>query len=287
MAAPLSLFQLLMDSLQDARPGMAPDSPAEIARKYPQSWEPDPESGAQTRFPPPVNVPSREERRLSLARFAEQAQPDYQWIVPPRNAGQTTSNGAWSTLSWAPSPMPAPRGKLSAALLGLRGRPIPPPPPPPDLPKIPMPEVPMELKLWWEVMKMHPELFGMSRLDEKPFSKAAENSVNAIQDLFSKGKRSDGSKAGRPATIPEAPSIVPDIPDDASDTPENESSRPTKTKEECEKEKQEALAFCIKAKEEGNKGFFGGKRWDFNKCIKGQLSVGCGGRDPQKSWKKK
>ena len=114
------LYQLLLDALEDSRPGMAPDDPAEIARRYPQNGATDsPHAEAQSRFPPVSNSPPRDPnfRQLSRAPFAAEAQasdgsnarsnpPAYLWTAPPQNAGSFGAHGDRPTLPWWAPPLP-------------------------------------------------------------------------------------------------------------------------------------------------------------------------------------
>lgn len=305
MAANLGLYELLMDALQSSRPGMALDDPAQVARHYPQGDDHlnGSASEAKTGFALPVEVSPRDEsiRQLSLAPFATQSRTPAgsgapstasgsRWTASSHNTGLTASDGGRSTLPWwAPPPPPVmlgPGGRLGWALRGLGG---PLPPAPADSPKIPMPEMPPALRLWWEMLKMYPEfhrkLYFPRGLDE---SEDANSSAAAPTDYYSEKKRGPKPKRDRPEDIPDAPSIVPSIPDDTSYTPKNEISRPIKTEEECEKEEQEAYKFCKQARKNGWNGPFSvsgeipREDWDIEVCMKGQMSPECGG-DPIKT----
>lgn len=223
MAYP-GLYQSLMDALQDQRPGMAPDDPAEISRRYPQGGVPDGWNWeAQTRYPQPADESTRAQqiRQLSLAPFAAQAfgrsntpssLPGDDSIVSLQSARQAGAYAAEPTLWAAGMRLPMAGGRFSPT--GRFGRPIPPPPAPSDLPKMPMPEVPQALKLWWEWVKLHAQFAGAfgppGAMDN---SNGAATGVAPIDELHAR-KRNAKPKAG-PTNMQGAPGTVPDADADA------------------------------------------------------------------------
>ncbi len=281
-------YPRLLEALERSGPGIAQDDPAEVARRYPQSGVPDDwHSEAQTRFPPPVDVPSREERRLSLARFAAEVLAS--GGEPAQAAGYAGPYGAGLGLpSWArtvPSISPMRGGRFGLAWPGGAGGPLP-PPSPSDRASIRMreiPELPQAWKLLWPLIQASPEYLRKRLLGELYDSKDADAAVGPILEFDQKRGQRDGSET--PKNIPDAPSIVPDAQGDASATTDKHSGGPRKDDADCEKERQEARAFCLEAREQGLKGFFGiehlkkprSTHWDIDKCMKGQMSGPCGG----------
>lgn len=234
MVAPRSLFQLLTEALQESRPGMAPDDPAAIARRYPQSGVSNSSNAeAQTRFPPPADVPPRDPnfRQLSRAPIAVQAQdsgksnvqpnsPDYLWTEPTQKArsfGQYADNPLpW----WAPQPPPfllAPGRRFAVPRAGGLGGPTPLPwPSGPSSFRMPeISELPEAWKLLlWPLVQTYPEHVRKRLLGELDESKDADTAAGAILELYQKRRRDAGSK--RPATILNGPSVVPDADADVS-----------------------------------------------------------------------
>lgn len=288
-----SLYQRLLEVLQESQPGMVPDDPAEIARRYPQSGVPDGSySEAQTRFPPPVDVPTPDERRLSLARFAAEAlasgsvqssSPDYRGTAPPQSAGYSSAYGAGPTLPWwAGSMLPVRGGGF--AVRGTRGFGGQMPwPGPTDIPRIPMSEA---WKIFGPMLTLYPELLRERLMGERDEDKVGDPAAGQILDVYQAKRPGKGSKAG-PVKIQDGPSVVPDADADASAAAaaDEDSSGPRENDADCEKEELEAIAFCRQAKKNGLKGFFGiahlddpqSSDWDFDKCVKGQMSERCGG----------
>ena len=158
------LYPLLLEALKRSTPDIAQDDPAEVARRYPQSGVPDGwHSEAQTRFPPPVDVPSREERRLSLDRFAAEAlasggsnvqssPPDYLWTAPPLHAGPSDAYAARPPWGAPPSPPVLP-GRKFWPNSGAVGTPKPSP-----LPSFSTPTLPEWLRTGAAFLHLYPEM---------------------------------------------------------------------------------------------------------------------------------
>jgi len=198
MVAPRSLFQLLTEALQESRPGMAPDDPAAIARRYPQSGVSNSSNAeAQTRFPPPVDVPPREERRLSLARFAAEAQ------ASPQDAGYAGTYGARPSMPWwvaanAPA-LPVRGGRFGLPRYGGLGGPMP-PPSPSGSSNIPMPEIPEAWKIYGPMLMLYPELLQERLVGERGESKEGDTGPTQFLELYQKSLRGSRSKTWRDAT---------------------------------------------------------------------------------------
>ena len=214
-------YPRLLEALERSGPGIAQDDPAEVARRYPQSGVPDDwHSEAQTRFPPPVDVPSREERRLSLARFAAEVLAS--GGEPAQAAGYAGPYGAGLGLpSWArtvPSISPMRGGRFGLAWPGGAGGPLP-PPSPSDRASIRMreiPELPQAWKLLWPLIQASPEYLRKRLLGELDDSIDADAAAGSYLKYYQKRGRGAGSKKERPASILNGPSVVPDADADAS-----------------------------------------------------------------------
>lgn len=236
MVVPRSLFQLLVEALQDSRPGMAPDDPAEITRRYPQNGVSNSRNAeAQTRFRPPVDAPPRDPnfRQLSRAPFVAQVQtpvrsnvqpnlPDYLWNAPLQHAGSVGAYGDGPTLPrWSPPPppmLPVPGGRLAIPRTSGLGGPMP-PPSTTSPPNIPMPPMPEAWRIFGPILMLNPELLRERLFGERGESKNADAAADPIHELEQRRPGKAGSKAGnRPATILNAPGIVPDAPGEAPDT---------------------------------------------------------------------
>lgn len=191
---------------------MAPDGPTQLARNYPQSSAPtNSQSEAQTRFPPPVDVPPNF-RQLSLAPFAAQVQdsgksnaqsnfPDHLWTASPENARSAGAYGDGPTVPWwAPPPppmLPVRAGRFAPPRAGGVGGPTP-LPWPSDPPKIPMPEA---WKIFGPMLMLYPELVREHLQGERGESKEADVGAGPILELHQeKSSRGSGSKTWRDVT---------------------------------------------------------------------------------------
>lgn len=214
-----SFYQLLLEAMQNSNPGMAPDDPAEIARHYPQTGVPDgSHSEAQTRFPPPVDVPPREERRLSLARFAAEALasagsnvpsslPNYPWTAPAQAPGYASLYGAGLL------PVRGGQGFAVSRFGGLGSRLR--PPLPIDLSKLPKLDIPDSWKvLGAMLMFSHPSLRERF-LGQGDDSKVGDLVAGQISEWHQAKKPGDKSKTS-PGWMQNAPGAVPDADADAS-----------------------------------------------------------------------
>src|SRR3954466_5855599 len=106
-----SLYQLLLEAMRNPQPGMAPDDPAEVARRYPRNGAPNnPQDEMQARLSP-SGSPARDPnlRQLSRAPSAIIAQisdgtnprvdlPDWAWAAAPQGAGPAGAYGPTPTL---------------------------------------------------------------------------------------------------------------------------------------------------------------------------------------------
>lgn len=220
-----SMYELLLAAMRDARPGMAPDDPADIAGRYPESSVPDyPYAEAQLRVSQLAsNLLQRDPnfRQLSRAPFAAQAQapdgssllsnsPDYLWTAPLQNAESARAYGDRSTLRWAPIPppmLPVRAGRFPLPGAGGLGGPTP-LPRPGSTSKIPMPEIPEAWKILGPILMLYPELVREGLLGER--------APDQILEVHQKRRRGAGSKTERPATIQNGPSVVPDADADVS-----------------------------------------------------------------------
>lgn len=233
-------------------------------------------------------VPSRDPnfRQLSRAPFVERLQTIAQALEQPDD-----EFGAPSTSPATLTPLPV---RFRSGSIGL---PFPgqPPSAPPNSGSPPgAAELWKVIKPLWEIYRGsrpsgrppapspsdRPEALRERPLDELDERKDANPPVDPIDELRQEGRKKAPSKI-------KSPNIVPDLPDEASDPSDEDTSRPSANDADCEKEEQEAIAFCMKAKRNGWKGPFGmnhiaeprNRDWDrrFQKCVKGQMSPRCGG----------
>lgn len=227
-------------------------------------------------------------RQLSSAPFVQRAHLVSKSLQQPNG-----EDGRWPAPSGDATPIRA--GLLRDAITRL---PFPGPPPSSDPSSTAPP--PGARELWnlirplWEMYQesrpgapaprpsdrsSRPDSMGKrlpDRLDERK-----DTVVGPIDELHQAGKKKG------PLDIRQSPPLAPDPPDEASDSSDEDTSRPSATEADCEKEEQEAIAFCMKAQRNGWKGYFGmnhiaeprNRDWDrrFRKCVKGQMSPQCGG----------
>lgn len=277
MVVPRSLFQLLVEALQDSRPGMVPDDPAEIAGRYPQSGGSNRSNAeAQTRFPPPVDVPQRDPnfRQLSRAPFAAQAQtpvgsnvqpnsPDYLWNAPLQHAGSVGAYGDGPTLPrWSPPMLPVPGGRIVLPRTSGLGGPMP-PPSTTSPPSIPMPPMPEAWRVFGPLLMLHPELLRERLFGERGESRDGHTNANQSSASVSASKSAAESPQAYPRVAPAF----------------GEGDR------DCKEEIREAREICTDADAAGWKGEYGtgpyknprGKPWDIEDCVRGRVSERCGG----------
>lgn len=218
------IYQLLLEALQESRSGMAPDDPAEIARRYPRNPLSDgADAEAPTTVRPFMEAPQRDPkfRQLSRAPFAAQAQlsggsdvssnsPEDLWTAA-QNAEPEGADGTRPALPWwvPPSPsrmLPVAGGRFALSRAGGLGGPL---PWPDRVPKIQMPAMPEAWKTFGPLLMMYPELVRQRLLGEGDENEVGSSAAAPILELYQKRRRA-GSKASRPPRILGAPGIVPD-----------------------------------------------------------------------------